>query len=239
MALPLLLIAAAAAAQSPPASPPVERLGRPFMSPMGEPVFGRTAGEDGLVAWFQQVDTNHDGSITVDEMEADADRFFQTLDTNHDGQIDPDEITHYEQVIAPEVHTRALMSQPTAAANSQQGGTGSDGHHGRRGHGGGGGFEGFGGDDEASAGLFGLLQIPEPVASADENFDRGVSADEFRHAAQQRFELLDVNHTGRLTLPELEGVREAAISAAKQAQRDTGKSPDAPLDANSYTQSPQ
>ena len=30
------------------------------------------------------------GSLTADEMQADADRFFATLDTNRDGEIDPD-----------------------------------------------------------------------------------------------------------------------------------------------------
>jgi hypothetical protein len=41
MLLPLLLLAAAQAA-APPATPhTVQRAGKPFMSPMGEPVFGR------------------------------------------------------------------------------------------------------------------------------------------------------------------------------------------------------
>src|SRR5438309_1150898 len=123
MALPLVLIAAAAAAaqsvqdSAPGARSPSagrqfagQRMGRAFMSPMGEPFFGRAAGEDGLAVWFEQADRNHDGSISADEMAADADRFFKTLDTNHDGEIDPDEIAHYENVIAPEVRTRRMAS---------------------------------------------------------------------------------------------------------------------------------
>jgi Ca2+-binding EF-hand superfamily protein len=253
MTLPLLIIAALAGAQpvqsaTPPAVASSQRLGRPFMSPMGEPVFGRTADEDGLVAWFQQADSNHDGSITVDEMQADAGRFFQTLDTNHDGEIDPDEIAHYEQVIAPQVHARALQMGerivPAGVAAGPRGGGGGGGEAGRRGgggrrggaRGGGGGFAGgFGGDDEAGAGRFGLLQIPEPVSSADADFNRGVSTEEFRHAATQRFQLLDADHTGKLTLPELQGIHEAAESAARRSR---SKLPDEgePLDANSYTQ---
>jgi Ca2+-binding EF-hand superfamily protein len=229
MALPLLLIAAAAAFQSQPATAPAQRPGRPFMSPMGEPVFGRTAGEDGLVAWFQDADRNHDGSLTVDEMQADADRFFQTLDTNHDGEIDPDEISHYEQVIAPQVHARAILIgdrvEPAGvgAARGGRNGGGDGKGGGRRGGGGshlntsGGGLSGgFGGNDEYSAGRYGLLQIPEPVASADADFNRGVSAEEFRRAATQRFRLLDSAGTGKLTLPELQGVHEAAASAARR-----------------------
>src|SRR5690348_17356377 len=120
MVLPLLLIASAAAAQapqdahgSPPQSAPLGSArgpGRLFVSPMGEPFYGRTAGEDGLVVWFQQADKNHDGMLTADEMAADADRFFQVLDRNHDGEIDPDEISYYEESIAPQLRIVPIIS---------------------------------------------------------------------------------------------------------------------------------
>src|SRR4249919_1957942 len=107
MVLPILLIAAAAAAQAPQESAPGQSqsgfgsttrgLGRLFISPMGEPFYGRTVGEDGLAVWFAQADRNHDGMITVDEMTADADRFFLALDRTHDGEIDPDDIDYYER----------------------------------------------------------------------------------------------------------------------------------------------
>jgi Ca2+-binding EF-hand superfamily protein len=192
---------------------------------MGEPFLG-WHGEDGLSLWFAEADKNHDGYITRDEMVADAQHFFERLDTNHDGEIDPDETTHYEQVIAPEVRSGMLYSPPAAAAaGGQQGGAPGAGHRGG-GHRGGGGHFRLSGDsnyayaaatDEARAGRYGLLQIPEPITSADTDFDRGVSADEFRKAAIERFQLLDVNHTGRLSLQELQQIRDAAIAAAKRA----------------------
>ncbi len=223
MALPLLVVAAVAAAQSPVQQQVVQPPGRPFMSPMGEPVFGRTPGEEGLAAWFAQADRNHDGFLTVDEMTADAERFFQTLDTNHDGEIDPDEISHYEEVIAPEVHTRALAAAPTPAAPGDQQGAGER-RGGGRGHRRGGAFAGNFGDrdDEAGAGRYGLLQIPEPVVSADADFNRGVSTEEFKAAAAKRFQMLDVTRTGRLTLSELEGIRHAAASAASRPPQKPG-----------------
>jgi hypothetical protein len=48
-----------------------------------------------------------------------------------------------------------------------------------------------------------LLAIPQPVISADADFNRGVSPAEFRHTAGQRFLLVDRNHDGRLTRDEL------------------------------------
>jgi Ca2+-binding EF-hand superfamily protein len=244
MALHLLFAAAVAAAQPtqtpPPAAPDREvagRPGRPFMSPMGEPFLGRATGEDGLTVWFKQADKNHDGSITQDEITADAQRFFETLDTNHDGEIDPDETTHYEQVIAPEVRTGLIDS----AGGDQQSGRaayrGGGGHREGR-HGNGDISSAFSGaDDEARAGRFGLLQIPEPITSADADFDRGVSAIEFRNAAVQRFQLLDANRTGRLTFPELESIRETAISASKRRSPDKSSPDEArPLDPDGDTQ---
>ena len=219
MVPPLVLIAAAAALQAQPSSPspPSRAAGRPFMSPMGEPFFGRSADEDGLTVWFGQADRNHDGVLTPDEMTADAQRFFETLDTNHDGEIDPDEIAHYENVIAPEVRTGFIRSPESENAGGQERGCG--GHHGRQGHRGSGeeSFGGeFGGDDEARAGRYGLLEIPEPVSSADTDFNRGVSAEEFRTAALQRFQMLDLDHKGRLTLSDLQSIRRAALSDSKR-----------------------
>lgn len=186
--LPLLLLAAAQAGAPPPPPASAPRLGRGFISPMGEPVFGRQPGEDGLVAWFAGADANHDGVLTADEMAADAQRFFVTLDVDGDGEIGPDEITRYETEIAPRVRVRAAMESGSF-------GTGTA---------------------ETVAGRYGLLQIPEPVITADSNFNRGVSLDEFRTAAVSRFQLLDNRHVGRLSLPQLQTIRQAAIGASRR-----------------------
>jgi hypothetical protein len=194
MALPLLLVAAAAMQPVPTTVAATPRAqghflgrggGRSFMSPMGETFFGQAGGEDGLIAWFRQADRNHDGSITADEMTADAQRFFGVLDMDHDGEIGPDEITHYEEAI------------------------------------------------EARSGRNSLLNIEEPVVSADSDFNRGVSADEFRGAALKRFQRLDVNGAGRLTLPGLEAIREAASSEEKHLRN---KGQQVQMDPDSDTQ---
>jgi len=186
MVIPLILIAAAAAAHSPAPIPPRPANGRAFMSPMGEPFFPSGTASDGMATWFAQADVNHDGTLTSDEMTADAERFFQRLDTNRDGEIDPDEITRYEETI------------------------------------------------QARGYSYGLLNIPEPVVSADADFNRGVSLEEFRRAASKRFQLLDLNHAGRLTLAGLQTVREAAADQAKHPFGE--KPPEVKLDPEADTE---
>jgi hypothetical protein len=166
-----------------------------FVSPMGEP-FRAERGGDALAMWFQQADRNHDGYLTLDEMQQDAERFFATLDTNHDGEIDPDEITRYETVVAPEISN----GRETAVDLEQ-------GHRG--------------------AARFGLLDLPEPVASADTDFNRGISLAEFRQAAAKRFAALDFDQRGRLTLAGLELVRPAA-----EPEEHKPDSSDAPTDVD-------
>jgi hypothetical protein len=200
MPIPLILLGLAAQAAVPPAPPaptPARRWTRTFISPMGEPFRPKARGDDQLATWFQRADTNQDGRLTVAEMQKDAERFFTTLDTNHDGEIDPEEITHYETAIAPEVTSGSSFGMDT-------GGKGR--------------FRVSGGDDRhQGAGRFGLLDLPEPVVSADSNFNRGVSVSEFTQAARQRFLALDLDHRGYLTLPALEVVRPAPPPGPKKS----------------------
>jgi Ca2+-binding EF-hand superfamily protein len=206
---PLLPIMAGVAAQSAPAAgapaPVTHHWGRLFMSPTGEP-FRAERGGDALALWFAEADRNHDGYLTLDEMLADAERFFGVLDTNHDGEIDPDEISHYEDVIAPEIRSGPRIDLASAGDDGQH----QEGH-GRHGHGKSNGSSEWRqpreGETHEGAARFGLLDLPEPVASADADFNRGVSLQEFRQAATQRFVALDLDHHGRLSLAELEMMR--------------------------------
>jgi Ca2+-binding EF-hand superfamily protein len=198
--LPLLL-GAAAAGQTPASLPEAQahRGGRTFISPMGEPFRSSGRDDDTRADWFRQADRNHDGYLTIEEMQQDAERFFAILDVNHDGEIDPDEITRYENEVAPEIQVGTRMGQDELDRD--------DGHLG--------------------AARLGLLDLPEPVVSADTNFNRGVSLPEFRQAASQRFVALDLNHHGRISIAEVEEIRPAPAPSGYKRKRQSER-PDAP-----------
>jgi hypothetical protein len=197
--------------------------GSVFLSPMGEPFRSEDVSHDNVGDWFAGADKDHDGALTLAEVQADAARFFATLDTNHDGEIDPDELTRYETQVAPEVQVGLQMGAGMSGSRSGEGGWGGRGRGGGRGGRGRGGWGGggrspAGGSGEQQqrprpnggfdpglegAGRYSFLNIPEPVISADADLNRGVSLKEFIAAAGQRFLLLDTNHDGRLTRDEL------------------------------------
>ena len=230
MPVPSLLLFAALLAPSPAPEPPPQphrHWGRLFISPMGEPFHADRNG-DALEAWFAQADRNHDGYLSLDEMQADAERFFATLDTNHDGEIDPDETTHYEQVIAPEISGEpdfAVAGMESGASQGGRGGHQGAGHHGYR-------PLRENDDGHQGASRFGLLDLPEPVASADADFNRGVSLAEFRAAAGQRFLALDLDHRGRLSVAGLESIRPAP--AAQPNHETTSAAPPSDPGSDQY-----
>jgi Ca2+-binding EF-hand superfamily protein len=205
--LPFALIpflVAAAQAEEPPK--PITVTGyrwAPFLSPMGEPFRSRTPDDDPFARWFHQADGNQDGMLTADEMRADAERFFAALDVDRDGRIDSEERMAYESKIAPEVQVNSdwKRTRQEAAAEARSGDDSDRGSRRRRWSNE---IDGYQLDGLQGAARYGLLNLPEPVAGADANFDRFVSLDEFRRAASYRFQLLDKDRSGRLTLKTLE-----------------------------------
>jgi Ca2+-binding EF-hand superfamily protein len=175
----------------------------PFISPMGEPFRARSTSEAPIARWFGQADRNRDGVLTSDEMQADADRFFARLDSSRDGMIDREELVAYESEIAPEIQVNSnwRRARGEAAPVAADAGSRRPREGGRRR---GDEHDGYRVGGLQGAARYGLLNIPQPVAGADADFNRAVTREEFRQAASYRFKVLDGNGQGRLTLPELE-----------------------------------
>jgi len=220
----LLIVATIASAVNAQVTPrtPINVVGHawaPFISPMGEPFRPRSAADDTLARWFAQADRNHDEQISPDEMKADADRFFTELDADRDGLIEPDELIQYEWELAPDIQLDSkLKRRPGEAAPAKPAPNPepSAGQHGRR--------QRAGEPDILSGGLqgaarYGLLNMPEPVAAADADFNRAVTRAEFEQAAVERFQLLDHDKQGSLTLGALETMWTNVLAKVKDKKR--------------------
>jgi EF hand len=209
-----LMIAVAAAAATvavaaPPATPGKTAAPRIFLSPSGEPFRQSPSDPDPMKAWFDQVDTARNGYIDRTEFRADAGRFFKQLDENGDGIIDGFEVADYEAKVVPEL---ADAAEGRYAGQSGQGaGQHGEGGHGHGGRGGQQDQAGASQSDQPQGGrgrtpqrpITQLIDEPEPVSGADFALDSHITFAEWMRATDQRFEILDANKDGHITMDEL------------------------------------
>lgn len=194
--LPLFLLAAASDAA--PAGEQPRGRAQVFIAPSGEPF--RTYGDTPypVAEWFAAADKNGDGKLDMAEFTADFLRFFDQLDVNHDGAIDAIERTRYENEVAPETLGGSWRGS-RVDANEQWASK-------------------FSGDVDlpsvdrperattqvpVGAARFDLLGLPEPVAAMDFEVRGRISRRMATDAAQMRFNQLDPQHRGYLTLDQL------------------------------------
>jgi hypothetical protein len=186
--LAILLAGSGSAATAQPGGPPpgarAPTSGALFISPSGEPF----RGSDGLGAWFSGADADQDGALVPAELRADALRFFRRLDGNTDGVVDGFEVQHYENEIAPEINQLAIDGElPGGRGPGLRAARGrGQMQMGRQG-----------------AARYGLLNTPHPVRAGDLDVDGRVTEAEWSRAAARRFDLLDREKAGRLTLAGL------------------------------------
>jgi hypothetical protein len=185
-----------------------------FISPMGEPFRAKPPAPYPVVDWFKGADKDGDGKLTLAEFQADAERFFHVLDINKDGVIDHREIYYYEHKICPEMLGLAYSARlddgrpklwlaqfgpgqlgGPPVTNNPGGGASLAPQDGGR----------LGDKDQPliGAAAFGLLADPEPVQGSDIRISGIITLNDFKTRAQQRFDLLDFNHKGYLTLSGL------------------------------------
>lgn len=183
----LLALALAAPAAAKPKLPPCPPKGpQLFISAMGEPFRAGADAPYPVDLWFAKADGNGDGRLTLAEFVADADRFFAVLDADGDGEIIPDEVIRYERDIAPEVRLYARGPRPGMPPEKRKKKKDAPAY-----------------GEPLGAGRWSLINIPQPVISADEDFNRGITLAEFRSAARTRFTSLDKSGAGALTLATL------------------------------------
>jgi hypothetical protein len=195
-----------------------------FISPMGEPFRARGGEPYPSAAWFKAADADGDGAISKAEFLADAQRFFKTLDTDGDGVLEEAEITAYETDIAPEVNIgvheqndavkynfdqyRSPDGSPAEVrvdSTSQLDSSERDAQRRRNML-----------ASRRGAGIFGFIDMPEPVRAADTNIDFRVSLKEWMAAAAKRFDELDVKREGKL---RLEALPKTPIQRANEGRR--------------------
>jgi hypothetical protein len=151
-------------------------------------------------------------------MKADADRFFAVLDSDGDGQIGPEELINYEWELAPDIQLDSrLKRRPGEAAPARIPEENEPSNAERRPGRGHGQPDWLGGLQGAAR--YGLLNMPEPVAAADSDFNRAISRTEFEQAALERFQLLDGDRRGSLDLPALETMWTGVLAKVKDRKR--------------------
>ena len=198
------LAGSASSAQVTPAKPvvPTSRSvdEQVFIAPSGKPFRAGMGSAYPVASWFAEADRNHDGKISESEFAVDFGDFFASLDTDHDGVLRPDEVQRYERDVAPEVQSFGGAGARHYYENSGGGGDGE-------------GSASVGRSTEiesdlrtdrpSGGGRFGLINIPEPVAGMDIDFNGAVNRNEMLGAARRRFRLLDPDGKGSLALSDL------------------------------------
>lgn len=161
-----------------------------FVSPFGEAFTADPGARWPVSDWFQGADADRDGALTFEEFSADGRRWFGRLDTDGDGRLNQTELAAYEQSLRSFGEGAGPGGQPGAGPQRQQAGSRM-----RRAGARGGGY-----GPVAEAGFFNL---PQPVKSADVNFDQRVTVEEWATATTRWFTALDGDRDGRLTLETL------------------------------------
>jgi hypothetical protein len=218
LALAPLALAAAACVSDPGGQPRRDphKDASLFLSPAGKPFHADPGQPYPVRAWFAEADRNHDGKITREEFRADFEAFFNQLDTNHDGVIDGLETAAYEETVAPEILPRLAQGR---AADDARGPDESGGRRSREPRQLAAAPERKGQLSIEGAPAFSLMNVSEPVISADQNFDGKVSLQEFLAAADRRFDALDTDKLGYLTLEGLPRTPEQIVLEGKKPKR--------------------
>ncbi len=181
LALCAALLAASAWTPAAAARRPAPGSTHLFVSPPGQPYTAPGSDPYPIVLWFNRLDSNSDGKLDINEFRADALFFFRLLDRNSDGLVDSTEVTYYEDHIVPQVLQRPGNGSLDDGALQK--------------------LDRLVGDQGAAP--YTLFGEPEPVRSADRQFNYRITLQEFLDQSDRHFRLLDKKNQGFVTLADL------------------------------------
>jgi Ca2+-binding EF-hand superfamily protein len=133
---------------------------------------------------FALMDSDGDGTITVQEFQAAHERIFKAMNAKKDGRLTLDEVRTFR-----EGGRRSVSAIAASAQQEQRGGTTSPGT-GRGGMG------------------LGRANMRTVFALMDSDGDGTITVQEFQAAHERIFKAMDANKDGRLTLDEVRAFRE-------------------------------
>ena len=151
--------------------------------------------------WFQSMDTNNDGQVTQQEMEAGTQRLFDRLDANKDGEITREEAETGAAAIRKEeltAHFRELDADKDGRLTADESKIPQRF------------FDRLDTNHDHALSLEEFLAMPDfgdhrrdfMFEHADQNHDGKVTRAEAQQAAKERFDRLDANHDGVVTRDE-------------------------------------
>lgn len=179
----------------------------PTFSPNGEPLVPPQwplACDDAISAWFDRLDTAHTGTLTLAQLQADAEKQYRKMDMRHDGKVTAEELSkyrlalmggHYLSVSTPGKNgvagREADEDDPEASDLDRAFGDPTRRHK---------------DDDHRPVDAYAALVTdqPDPVMSADADLDGSVTWDEFRTLVAQNFAEFDKDHAGVITKSEVQ-----------------------------------
>ena len=175
----------------------LDRFPTPIYSLTGEVLNGGTLGQPhcdyAQAAWLARIDSDHDGTIDLDELLAAARRQFAAMDLNHDGFVTAFELETYRS---------AFLSPPS---DSDKNASDHADHPATR--------------DERKMAVHPHGSQPDPVLAADVNLDFKVTLDEFLALQKDNFRDFDKDHDQTLEAQELNRLCRQREKAATPSSR--------------------
>ena len=169
----------------------------PVLSPNGEVLsggpLGRASCRDAMAHWFDRVDSDHDGKVTLGEFATDAQSQFAAMDLDKDGMVTPAELAEYRAPYMPSQPAEPMVRTEDRSRPAGDARRGPNQRAARPGI-------GQRGTSHPDAGADRL----DPVMAADVRLRNEISLEDFVAYAKRHFAALDIRHRGALSREDVQ-----------------------------------